>query len=185
MSQDRWQPLKDAIGTDTKLFVNKSKGLVKKVYSKSKADKFVHELEVYTILKDAGVRHLMEFIETSSGDEINKCNYVIMKEYQMNLETFILKKGKNLTQENKSNIVSQLVEFMTDCHSAGVSHLDFKAKNIMVDTNNSIWVTDFDLSGYHNDLNIYDDYKKFMIMLVQIQRGICYKRALDIWKNEM
>lgn len=166
-------------GSNAKIYVNTKRTQVKKVYEKNHAASCQHEFEVYEQLADHNVPHVVEFknrYDPSTND-------IIMSYYPYTLEELIT--SKRITNENKKRIEQQLIEFLSSAHSAGVSHMDFKAKNIMVANNFNIYVTDFDMSEYGAKMDIYDDYKRLTILLLQLKKNMSYQEAYTAFLNDL
>lgn len=160
-------------GSDSVIYVSSDGKLIKKQFvgeEDSKKSTCIHEMDVYNRLKAANVPHIMTY-----HSACDKKHHIIMDYKPFDLEKVIVKKILcPQDTKNKEKIIKQVHEFLKGCHDAGVSHNDFKAKNILVDADFNIFVSDFDLSNYDDKVNIYDDYQKLIVMLLQIKSNMRY-----------
>lgn len=171
-----WKKL--TCGSDSVIYVSSDGKLIKKQFIGDddwKKATCVHEMEVYNRLKAANVPHIMTYHQAC----LQKA-YITMDYKPYDLESVIVKKKMCPTDhKNKEKIIKQVHAFLKACHDAGVSHNDFKAKNILVDANFNIFVSDFDLSNYGDKVDIYDDYQKLIVMLLQIKNNMGYTNVYN------
>lgn len=165
-------------GSDSVIYVSSDGKLIKKQFlgdNDSKKATCVHEMEVYNRLKAANVPHIMTYHEAC----ISKA-YITMDYKPFDLERVIVKNIlAPVDLKNKEKIIKQVHEFLKACHDAGVSHNDFKAKNILVDADFNIFVSDFDLSNYGDKVDMYDDFQKLIVMLLQIKNNMAYTNVYN------
>lgn len=157
-------------GTDTDIY-KRGKLIKKQFYDYSK---LAVEMNIYKKLKQNKVRHLVDYSKFSLND-----NSLTMKYYPYNLEE-VITNGliKDSDKDIKAKIMQQLIEFLNDCHNSKVSHNDFKAKNILVDKEFNIYVSDFDLSKSGDSIDTFDDYQKLIVLMLQIKNNKSYDEAL-------
>lgn len=83
----------------------------------------------------------------------DSCSYT-MKKADTNLERY-LSESKNITEEEKINIIIQVLKIMKNVHNADVIHRDISPNNIFL-INGKVRVADF---GLGKDLNILTSHK--------------------------
>lgn len=171
-------PLKPiACGSNTKIY--KQGKLVKKVFLDPNDNKFEQEKEIYSLLVNK-VRHLIRY--ESFNDDDSKKKYILMDYYPYTLEE-VITTNRLEKPAHKAKVIQQLLEFISDCHRVGVSHNDFKAKNILVDAHYNIYVSDFDLSSSGDDMDMYADHEKLMILMLQIKNNRKYVDMLNAMED--
>lgn len=162
-------------GSDSQIFVNTKEALIKKQFTGDNMEqKCKHEWDIYNKLKSANVPHVITYHQVCF-----KKHYIIMDYKPFDLEKVIVQK-QLCSKQNKQNVIKQIHAFLKVCHDAGVSHNDFKAKNILVDTELNIFVSDFDLSNSGNKVNTYDDFQKLIVLLLQIKKNMRYADVVKL-----
>jgi tRNA A-37 threonylcarbamoyl transferase component Bud32 len=106
----------------------------------------------------------------------NKDKTILLKYIPMTLENMINK------IKNKEKILKQCVSFINNLHKRNIAHNDFKAKNILIDDDENIYVIDFEMSTTHTQNFISDD-KKLKFLKLQILFGIDYKTSYTKYKE--
>lgn len=106
----------------------------------------------------------------------NKDKTIMLKYAPLTLESMISK------IKNKKKVLEQCNLFINELHERRIAHNDFKAKNILIDGDENIYVIDFEMSTRHTQ-NFRSDEKKLEFLKLQIEFGIDYRTSYTKYKE--
>jgi serine/threonine protein kinase len=126
--------------------------------------------------------HVEQERETISKGCSKKVSYTIM-EFAPNGDffDFIMNHGKDVDDKLMRTYFRQLIDGVEYLHSTGVSHMDLKLENLLVGSDFSLKIADFDLSHFANDSKILSRGTKFYRPPEVIQGRCQNTQAADVY----
>lgn len=103
--------------------------------------------EIYKTLQRLGGPGIPKIYSVIRGEAT-----IVTEEYiQGKTLTSILEEGRYLTKKTVYDITNQLIDILIKLHGANIIHRDIKPDNIIVDANNTVWLTDYDIARIYRD----------------------------------
>lgn len=136
-----------------------------------------------SILKQLHHQNIVEFFGYT---ETNSNLYIVMEFLQFGtLKSWLALHKENITEEEASTIMRQILSAVQYLHSHEICHRDIKPENIMLSKNNdlsSLKLIDFGLSAARFDSYDESEYCGTLLYMApeQIENKI-YSKSIDIW----
>ena len=126
--------------------------------------------------------HVEHERETISKGCSKKVSYTIM-EFAPNGDffDFIMNHGKDVDDKLMRTYFRQLIDGVEYLHNSGVSHMDLKLENLLVGSDFSLKIADFDLSHFEADSKILSRGTKFYRPPEVIQGRCQNTQAADVY----
>lgn len=120
--------------------------LPKFAQNKHFADRFKREAQVMSRLQDPHIVQVLEFGETQNMLFLIMIYIVGPSGTSYDLRQHLAVKGGRLIENEVADIVDQVASALETAHHEGIVHRDVKPGNILLDTRNRAYVTDFGLA---------------------------------------
>jgi len=150
--------------------------LCDKVYKFNKQTtpaRFLNEMLYYNKMSSLEIPNIMEYLNIDEDIKMIEMKYYpyVLEKYFENAYPFIITKRK------KNEIIYNLVNTMKKLHDNDLYHGDYKAKNILMDYNMNVKISDFNLSS-GNQEDKGGDLRKLNLLIYQILYEVKYDKEL-------
>lgn len=150
--------------------------LCDKVYKFNKQTtpaRFLNEMLYYNKMSSLEIPNIMEYLNIDEDIKMIEMKYYpyVLEKYFENAYPF------SITKRKKNEIIYNLVNTMKNLHDNNLYHGDYKAKNILMDYNMNVKISDFNLSS-GNQEDKGGDLRKLNLLIYQILYEVKYDKEL-------
>ena len=157
-------------GSSADVYLNPETNQIHKVFYEE--EPFYKEWKMLESITEHEFPFILDY--SFDEDEISiQMNYV-----PYNLEN-VINQETDISIMNKNKLLFNIINAMKSLHEKGIVHNDLKAKNILIDEDETVYLIDFDLCEINKNIQTtkFEDYKKMKFLILQIIFEISYETS--------